>query len=253
MQRNDTLLDKENHYKKTIFMENYKLQDYTIAPYGKCVVSSVDAAKRIFAKGDKSGKIELCQVIDTFGKPRLFWVCIKAKKAIATLPVFKEEKNLIGSGCLAMQMCQGNELICHDDVFYVTYLNAKKQLGLKMVQCFLSEELVRSACALRNRRVLSVRLVKIYDTYTRNDITVCWQVDYFKDVLDSGFFFVDLRDGVVLEDYDFSNTETYDVGVGDTFLAYNTYYTLKKSAQGSLYLTKSLLQPTLGGRYAISD
>lgn len=234
-------------------MENYKLKDYTVAPYCRCVVSSVNAAEKIFSQKGKTGKIELCQVIDTPGKPRLFWVCLKAKKAIATLPVFKEEKNLDSSGCLAMQMCQGNELICHDDVFYVTYRNAKKQLGLKMVQCFLSEEFVRLACALRNRRVLSVRLVKLYDTYSRKDIAVCWQVDYFKDVLDSGFFFIDLRDGVVLEDYDFSNAETYDVGIGDTFLAYNTYYTLKKSAQNSLYLTKSPLQLTLGEKYATPD
>ncbi len=234
-------------------MKNYKLQDYTISPDGARVVSSFNSAKRLFAKKGCEGKIELCRVIDRNQDHRLLWVCLKNNKAIANMPVFKEEKRLQSGGCVAMQFCQGNELICHDNVFYVTYQNSQKQIGLKMVQCFLSEEMVRLACSLRNRNVLSVRLVKMYDCLTRKDISVCWEVTYFKDVLDSGFFFVDLRDGVVLEDYDFSETETYDVGIGDTFLAYNTYYTLKKDTNGALYLAKSPIQLTLVGKYGISD
>ena len=234
-------------------MENYKLKDYTISPDGARVVSSFNSAERLLTKKGCNGKIELCRIIDRNQNQRLFWVCLKNNKAIATIPVFKEEQNLKSGGCVAMQFCEGEELICHDDVFYVTYRNAEKKIGLKMVQCFLNEEMVRLACSLRNRRVLSVRLVKMYDYQTRKDISVCWEVTYFKDELDSGFFFVDLRDGVVLEDYDFSETETFEVGIGDTVLAYNTYYTLKKDTNGVLYLTKSPIQLTLGGKYGISD
>ena len=224
------------------------LNDYTVSPDTGRVVCSVVAAERVFARKGCKGKVELCQIIDKSGKPRLFWACIKGGKALATLPVFKEEDNLNACGCVAMQFCSGDELICHDDVFYVTCRNAKKQLCIKMVQCFLNERMVRLACELRGRRVVSLQLVKLYDSYTRKDLSVCWQVNYFKDVLDSGFFFVDLRDGVVLEDYDFSNAETYDLGIGDTFLAYDTYYTLRKSSDG-FYLIKNPLQLTLGGKY----
>lgn len=230
-------------------MENYSdLKDYTISPDSGRVVDSVAAAERIFARKGREGKVELVQVIDHSGKPRLFWVCLKAGKAIATQPVFKEEENLKRAGCFAMQFCSGNELVCHDDVFYVTCRDLRKHIRIKMVQCFLNEKMVRLACELRGRRVVSLQLVKLYDIYTGKDLSVCWQVNYFKDVLDSGFFFVDLRDGIVLEDYDFSNAETYDVGIGDSFLAYNTYYTLKKSSEG-LYLTRNPVQLALGGMY----
>lgn len=230
-------------------MENYRnLKDYTTSPDRGRVVCSAADAERSFTRMNCKGKVELCQIIDHSGKLRLFWVCIKGGKAIATLPVFKEEENLKGGGCLAMQFCQGDELICHNDVFYVTCRNGKKQVCIKMIQCFLSEETVRLACELRGRRVISLQLVKLYDVYTRKDLSVCWQVNYFKDELDSGFFFVDLRDGVVLEDYDFSNADTYDVGIGDSFLAYDTYYTLKKSSEG-LYLERNPMQMTLGGKY----
>ncbi|MBQ8481582.1 MAG: hypothetical protein IJ532_03525 [Alphaproteobacteria bacterium] len=234
-------------------MENYKLKDYAISPDGSRVVSSFSSAERLLAKKGCKGKIELCRVIDRNQKQRLFWVCFKNNKAIATIPVFKEEENLKSGSSVAMRLCQGDELIYDDGVFYVTYRNAEKKIGLKMVQCFLSEEMVRQACSLRNRRVLSVELVKMYDYSTRKDISVCWQVTYFKDVVDSGFFFVDLRDGVVLEDYDFSETETYRVGIGDTFLAYNTYYTLRKDTNRGLYLVKSPIQLTLGGKYGVID
>lgn len=224
------------------------LKDYTTSPDSGQVVASVVAAERIFARKGRKGKVELVQVIDCQSKPRLFWVCLKDGKAIATQPVFKEEKNLKGVGCLAMQFCNGNELICHDDVFYVTCRNGKKQLCIKMVQCFLNENIVRLACKLRGCRVVSLQLVKLYDTYTCKDLSVCWQVNYFKDVLDCGLFFVDLRDGIVLENYDFSDAEMYDVGIGDSFLAYDTYYTLKKSSEG-LYLTKNPVQLVLGEKY----
>lgn len=229
-------------------MVNYQLKDYTIPPDGNCVVFSEAKAEKVFAKDGLRGRIKLCQVFEE-GIPRLFWVCMKANKAIATLPVFKEEENLKTSRSVAVQICHGNELICHDDVFYVTSLNAKKQIRLNMVQCFLSEDMVRLACALRDRRVISVSLVKIYDSQTGKDIAPCWQVSYYKETLDCGYFFVDLRDGIVYEDYDFSNTETYDIGIGDTFLAYNSYYTLKKAETGSLYLQKSHIQLILGGKY----
>lgn len=227
---------------------NLGLKDYTTSPDSGCVVCSATAAEKLFARRANKGKIELCQTIDNAGKMHLYWVCFKNDKAIDTQPVFKEEENLKGGCCVAMQLYQGNELICHDDVFYVTYRNVKKQLCIKMLQCFLNEKMVRMACELRGRRVLSLQLVKLYDVYTCKDLCACWQVNYFKDVLDCGFFFVDLRDGVVLEDYDFSNAEVYDVGVGDTFLAYNTYYTLKRSSEG-LFLVKSPIQLTLGEKY----
>jgi len=227
-------------------MEN-NLKSYTVSPDGRKVLHTAEMAAKRFAKNGCHGKITLCQIIDQ-SKPRLFWVCLKGDKAIGTLPVFTEEKNLKSSGCVAMQLCEGNEMICHDDVFYVTALNAKKQLCLKMVQCFLNEEMVRTACALRNRQVVEVKLVSLYDDVTRKYLSACWQVTYFKDVLDSGFFFVDLRDGIVLEDYDFSEVQPYAIGIGDSFLAYDTYYTLKRNSDG-LYVSKNNIQLSLGGKY----
>lgn len=232
---------------------HYPLKDYTVLPDGKRVVYLQQQATNLFAKQGFKGKVKLCYLIDRQNTPRLFWLCLKGNTAIANLPVFKEEKSLEGGGCAAVQFCAGNELICHDDVFYITYFNAKKQLCLAMVQCFLNEELVRQACALRNRRVVSVRLVRLYDTETCKYVAVCWQVNYFKDVLDDGFFFVDLRDGIVLEYYDFSNTETYEVGIGDSFLAYDTYYALRKDKDGTLYVAKNPVQLTLGGKYGVDN
>ena len=228
-------------------MEN-NFKNYTVSPDGRKMVHSAEMAAKRFAKNGCHGKAELCLIMVKPNKHRLFWVCIRDKKVIATLPVFKEEENIKTSGCLAMQFCEDNEMICHDDVFYVTVFNDRKQLNLKMVQCFLNEKMVRAACALRNRQVVEIKLVSLYDDFTRKYLSACWQVTYFKDELDSGFFFVDLRDGIVLENYDFSEVQPYAIGVGDSFLAYDTYYTLRRNSDG-LYVSKNNIQLTLGEKF----
>lgn len=215
------------------------------------MVHSAEMAAKHFARKGYQGKVSLCLIMVKPNKHSLFWVCLKDKKIIAALPVFKEEEN-IKSGCLAMQFCEGNEMICHDDVFYITVLNDRKQLHLKMIQCFLNEKMVRAACALRNRQVIDVKLVSIFDDLTHKYLSACWQVTYFKDVVDFGLFFVDLRDGIVYEDYDFSTSETYPIGIGDNFLAYDTYYTLKKDVDG-LYVAKSNIQLRLGAKFGNID
>ena len=228
-------------------MEN-NFKNYTVSPDGRKMVHSAEMATKRFAKKGCHGKAELCLIMVNPNKYRLFWVCIRDKKVIATLPVFKEEENIKTSGCLAMQFCEDNEMICHDDVFYVTVFNDRKHLCLKMVQCFLNEKMVRAACALHNRQVVEIKLVSLYDDFTRKYLSACWQVTYVKDELDSGFFFVDLRDGIVLEDYDFSEVQPYTIGIGYSFLAYDTYYTLRRDVNG-LYVSKNHIQLTLGEKF----
>ncbi len=228
-------------------MEN-NFKNYTVSPDGRKMVHSAEMAAKRFAKKGCHGKIFLSLIMVKPNKHSLFWVCLKDKKIIGTLPVFKEDGNIKNNGCLAMQFCEGNEMICHDDVFYVTVLNDRKHLCLKMVQCFLNEKMVRAACALRNRQVVDIKLVSLYDDLTHKYLSACWQVTYFKDELDSGFFFVDLRDGIVLEDYDFSEVQPYAIGIGDSFLAYDTYYTLRRNSDG-LDVSKNNIQLTLGEKF----
>lgn len=233
-------------------MENYhpKLQEYTISPDHNSVISKYSHVRRIFNEMHCRGDIKLGSVLQHGQQQNMYWLCMDKHLVKAALPVFRNESNLQNGTSAAVRFCNGNELICHDDTYYLTYLNKRGELGIKMIQCFLTEELVRYACMLRNHKVLSVRLVKFFVPDDPRPLTVCWEITYYKDEVDYGFIFADLRDGIVLEGYDFSECEVYPVDVGDYVLAYDTYYKLEKSAQNTLYLRKSHLQIELGGTYA---
>ena len=181
------------------------------------------------------------------------WVCIKDNKAICAIPVFRDEECPMNGKTYPMQRMTGNELFPkeNEETFFRTYLNKHRQIGIRAVMIFPDEELVRAACQARGRHVVSVQPVRVLDRATGKYLAAAWCVKCMDSDVDYSMCFVDLRDGIVLEGYDFENASYSEIGVGERFLAYDTYYEMKVNAVGEWYVVKSPMQASLGGAYAL--
>ena len=223
--------------------------DCTIAASSN-VISSQKAAEKLFKKKGYQGKVGLYRVLIAPKQERAFWVCMLNNKAIATLPVFRDEDPLPVGKTYPMENMVGYEMFPKDETFFRTYLNKDGEVGIRAVMIFPDEQLARKACQARGRNVITVQPVRLFDSETNKYLAAAWCMKCMDCDVEFSISFIDLRDGIVLDGYDFEKATYANIGAGERFLAYDTYYEMKKSSVGEWYITKSPMQVTLGGAYA---
>lgn len=223
--------------------------DCTIATSNQ-VISSLKAAEKVFNKKGYRGDVSLNRVLIGQHQERACWVCMQDKRAISAIPVFRDEENLPVGKTYPMQKMKGNELIPKGETFFRTYTNKQGEIGIRAVMIFPDENLIRCALQSRGRNAITVQPVRLFDSKTHKYLAAAWCSKCMDCDVDYSISFIDLRDGIVLDGFDFSNATFEDIGAGERFLAYDTYYEMKKSSVGEWYVVKSPMQVSLGGAYA---
>ena len=223
-------------------MEKISFNHCTL-PAGKiCAISSMQAALKAFTKMNKKGFVALERVATPSGEQQIVWTSRNLGRVIAVLPVFEGETTTPEMLYTPMTQVKDGELLRYGDYFYLSYKNARGEMGLRALTVFADEETVRTACEKLKLNVVTVEVVQMYDAATQRYLAGAWLIKTLGADKPYTLIYVDLRDRVTLGELDFSKVAMQTVTPGRRFSANGTWYELCQDEVDRFYLSKSSMQ-----------
>ena len=207
--------------------------DSTVPVGNNCAVSSLNAALKRFTQMNKKGYVSLERIKLT---GQVVWTSRHLGRVIAVLPVFTDETTDDDTMRMPMETLKANELFCHGEYFYRTYLNFNNEIGIRAVLLFPDEMLVRKACRLKGFEPVHMELAQFYTGEPRQYVATGWLIECAH--ASQMFICFDLTDRSRFDCTDCSQMFYTTVNFKQKFCVNGAWYTLERDDRGLWYVTK---------------
>lgn len=211
--------------------------DSTVPVGNNCAVSSLNAALKRFTQMNKKGFVSLERI-----KPsgQIVWVSRHLGRILATLPVFADETTTEITMQMSLEPLRDNELFCHGEYFYRTYLNFNREIGIRAALIFPDELLVRKACRLKGFEPIRVELIRFYTREPREYASTGWLIECAN--ASQTFICFDLSERSRFDLLDRTQLVYETLKFKERFSVNGVWYTLERNDKGLLYASQRRYQ-----------